>query len=204
MRSIKPMPIVNFRRFSAPGIDTSKAEKILLNKMLYEDEIQLVLIKLEAAIKQIKDDPDTTQRITNDVKELKTKLETIIFWELHQSDDQKPSEEEAASYEFMQKQEKVRELQLKKLMTIAKSKFYMLKVNYPAIFDKVEADSIQGRESFEPRMSQEDKFAEAQTDSADEFESLSEHERVKQEILKNLKKPVKNLDEEFEDLDSPE
>jgi hypothetical protein len=40
--------------------------------------------------------------------------------------------------------EKVNELKLKKLMTVSKSKFYMLKVNYSKIFEQVDFESADG------------------------------------------------------------
>lgn len=48
-------------------------------------------------------------------------------------------------------QEKVRELKMKKLVTVAKSKFYMLKVNYSAIVEQVsnEAGSPPAEEAEE-------------------------------------------------------
>jgi len=47
-------------------------------------------------------------------------------------------------------------------MTVAKSKYYMLKVNYPQIFDQIEADSIQGRDEIDNELRPEDKVAETQ------------------------------------------
>jgi hypothetical protein len=42
------------------------------------------------------------------------------------------------------KQDKFRELQLKKLMTISKSKYYMLKINHSKIFEEVDFEQADG------------------------------------------------------------
>jgi hypothetical protein len=42
------------------------------------------------------------------------------------------------------KQEKFRELQMKKLMTVSKSKYYMLKINYAKIFEEVDFEEADG------------------------------------------------------------
>jgi len=55
------MPLVQTRPFS--DINTADTEKILLNKMRYEDEIQLVLTKLATAVSMIQDDPSSKDRI---------------------------------------------------------------------------------------------------------------------------------------------
>ena len=55
----------------------------------------------------------------------------MIFWE----GDKDPS---LLSDDEWMDQEKKREFQMKKLMTVSKSKYYMMKVNYKAIFEEVD------------------------------------------------------------------
>mmetsp|Transcript_13195 Transcript_13195/g.20559 ORF Transcript_13195/g.20559 Transcript_13195/m.20559 type:complete len:122 (+) Transcript_13195:419-784(+) len=88
-------------------------------------------------------------------------------------------------------------------MTIAKSKYYMLKVNFAPVFEKVEFDSQQGRQDILDLPSTEDRFAETTQDKMNKPE-MSEAQKKRADLLSNLRKPVKNLDEEFEDLDTPE
>jgi hypothetical protein len=64
---------------------------------------------------------------------LKEEFQRLVFWEQHpEFKDMKD-----LSDEDWLKQEKARELKMKKLVTIAKSKFYMLKVSYPKVVEQV-------------------------------------------------------------------
>lgn len=61
---------------------------------------------------------------------MEEKFGSMIFFETE--NESKLTDEEWAQ------NEKVRELQMKKLMTVTKSKFYMLKINYSKIFKLVD------------------------------------------------------------------
>lgn len=54
--------------------------------------------------------------------------------------------------------EKANELKLKKLMTVSKSKFYMLKVNYSKLYEQVDFESADG--GFDEAASAESEAAE--------------------------------------------
>lgn len=75
--------------------------------------------------------PEDTRkdRIKQDIVSLHKQLEELVFWEEQVPDDAKMSDQEW--YQL----EKVNELKVKKLMTVSKSKFYMLKVNYSKILE---------------------------------------------------------------------
>ena len=70
-------------------------------------------------------------RLQKDVSEIEQKFADMVFWE-GESDTSKLTDEEWSQ------NEKNRELQMKKLMTVTKSKYYMLKVNYNKIFTQVD------------------------------------------------------------------
>lgn len=66
-----------------------------------------------------------------DVQDIEQQFANMVFWE-GDTDTSKLTDEEWS------KNEKARELQMKKLMTVTKSKYYMLKVNYNSIFTQVD------------------------------------------------------------------
>ena len=88
---------------------------------------------MERATKLIGEDPKTA-RVNQDIEALRTQLQESVFWE----DQQELSDEDWL------KVEKERELKMKKLMTVAKSKYYMLKVNNSKIFEKVDFEEADG------------------------------------------------------------
>jgi len=65
---------------------------------------------------------------------MEEKFGSMIFFETE--NESKLTDEEWAQ------NEKVRELQMKKLMTVTKSKFYMLKINYSKIFKLVDFEKL--------------------------------------------------------------
>ena len=46
---------------------------------------------------------------------------------------------------------------MKKLMTVAKSKFYMLKINFPKIFEAVDHEEADGSYDLPPQQEQSEK-----------------------------------------------
>ena len=66
-----------------------------------------------------------------DVQDIEQQFSDMVFWEGDTDTSQLTDEE-------WSKNEKARELQMKKLMTVTKSKYYMLKVNYNSIFTQVD------------------------------------------------------------------
>lgn len=103
------------------------------NKYKYESEIKGVISKMDRAVSLIKlegqSNPQRLQKIETDLHQITEAWQDRIFWE--EIDPSKSDED-------WHKEEKLRELKMKKLMTVAKSKFYMLKINYPKIFEAVE------------------------------------------------------------------
>ena len=72
-------------------------------------------------------------RLQGDLAGLETQFKDIIFWE----GDQDTS---SLSDQEWQTMENKRELQMKKLMTVGKSKYYMLKINYKSVFDQIDSE----------------------------------------------------------------
>lgn len=94
---------------------------------------------MERAVTLIKKmDTETKQKLNKyeaDLEYLKTAWSERIFWE---------EIDESVSDEDWHKEDKVREMKMKKLMTVAKSKYYMLKINYPRVFEYIESEQADG------------------------------------------------------------
>jgi len=91
----------------------------------------LALIQAEGHTSE--DDKARIERLQKDLKDLYAQFQKLVFWE--EQDGAKGVAD--LTDEEWTTQEKVRELKMKKLVTVAKSKFYMLKVNYAAIVEQV-------------------------------------------------------------------
>lgn len=81
--------------------------------------------------------------MNSDLENISKQFEKIVFWEKDKSELQLNDEE-------WLKQEKFRELQMKKLMTVSKSKYYMLKINYAKIFEEVDFEEADGNVDVQP------------------------------------------------------
>lgn len=81
--------------------------------------------------------------MNSDLENISKQFEQIVFWEKDKSELQLNDEE-------WLKQEKFRELQMKKLMTVSKSKYYMLKINYAKIFEEVDFEEADGNVDVQP------------------------------------------------------
>ena len=71
------------------------------------------------------------KKLQTDIVDLKQQLQDLVFMDVQEDDD----------YEAKEKQ---RELQLKKLMTVSKSKYYMLKVTNPKVIEEVDFEQADG------------------------------------------------------------
>jgi len=91
------------------------------------------LALIEAQGHKSADDEARIMRLQKDLKDLYVQFQNLVFWE--EQDGAKGVAD--LTDEEWTTQEKVRELKMKKLVTVAKSKFYMLKVNYSAIVEQV-------------------------------------------------------------------
>ena len=137
----------------------------------------LALIQAEGHTSE--DDKARIERLQKDLKDLYAQFQKLVFWE--EQDGAKGVAD--LTDEEWTTQEKVRELKMKKLVTVAKSKFYMLKVNYAAIVEQV---------SDQTASSPEEETEEAPAAKLNiNFEAQNAEEGV-------------NVMEEAEDLDSPE
>ena len=133
------MKNINHRKFSSqPDQEDSSP---FSNKFKYEAEIKSVLSKMERVYNIISvqhPEDQRRERIKQDLDSLQKQLEDLVFWEEKLPEDTKMSDQEW--YQL----EKVNELKVKKLMTVSKSKFYMLKVNYSKILEQVDYEQADG------------------------------------------------------------
>ena len=184
------MKNINHRQFSSqPDQEDSSP---FSNKFKYEAEIKSVLSKMERVYNIISvqhPEDQRRERIKQDLESLQKQLEELVFWEEKLPEDTKMSDQEW--YQL----EKVNELKVKKLMTVSKSKFYMLKVNYSKILEQVDYEQADG--SFD-------------ADDAQKADRLSKDLRredaasnQKNDMLERLKAPI-NVQESSENLNSEE
>jgi hypothetical protein len=123
----------------------------------------------------------------------------MIFWEEENSKEMSKLTDD----EWLD-QEKKRELQMKKLMTVSKSKYYMLKVNFKKIFDEVDfelADNTNEENGFaKPADMDERLHNDLKRSDIDKTNMTSQ-----QELLNKLKNPKYiNVSETSENLLSDE
>lgn len=74
-------------------------------------------------------------RLRKDLEDLEGQLEQIVFYE----DDKTLTDEQWA------KQERDRELATKKLMTVANSKWFMMRVSYAKLFESIDFEQADGK-----------------------------------------------------------
>ena len=111
-------------RHSARFFSTTASASINA-RLMYEREIRQTLNKLERVVSFIPE-PDQQKKTSEDLDRLSEQFSALVF-----ADNPKNEEETT-------KQEK----DMKKLLTITKSKFYMLRVNFPKAFEvSVDRDS---------------------------------------------------------------
>ena len=131
---------------------------------------------MERATELIGEDPKTA-RVSQDIEALRAQLQESVFWE----DQQELSDEDWL------KVEKDRELKMKKLMTVAKSKYYMLKVNYSKIFEKVDFEEADGNR-LEQDLKREEPVAQkqAEVNISESAENLNSEEQIqmREKIIK--------------------
>ena len=156
------------------------------NKYVYESEIKTVLSKMDRAANLIGTSDPKMDRVLSDISDLKKQLQDSVFYE----NSTTLTDEEWAQ------QEKDRELKLKKLMTVAKSKYYMLKINYSKIFEKVDFEAADG--SFESssrletdlkREEKKDEKSTASINVSETSENLNSEEQIqmREKIIQNDK-----------------
>lgn len=127
-------------------------------------------------------------KLQKDLEELKEEFQNIVFWE--QQDGFKGMDE--LSDEEWIKQEKLRELKMKKLATVAKSKFYMLKVSYASIVDQVSDEDVNNAEMTEEKATDLNIRFESQEPGA--VNVLEEAENLESAEQKELRKQVYEKD----------
>lgn len=172
----------------------------MANKYQFETQIRSVIAKMHRALELIhaqhKGDR-RVERIQSDLTELEDQLQKIIFWEEGHNLKDMESEEWLTL-------EKKRELQLKKLMTVTKSKYYMIKVNFKAIFDQVDfevADQSrdQSDQAYDPNEMSSSERIEKDLKRSDLDKGRVQSSQ--EDILRRLKNPI-NISQSSEDLDS--
>ena len=93
-------------------------------RLMMEREIRSTLARLERLIQVVPSEDQRVKKAIVDHTELRTKFQSIVFDESAQTGPEMSEEELKTHLRAM-------ELRTKKLMTVAKSKYYMLKVNFP-------------------------------------------------------------------------
>ena len=155
---------------------------------MYERDIRGLLSKLERLTALI---PDEAQRLksTSDLESFTLQFQTLVFEE--------------------EQDELKRERDFKKLLTVAKSKFYMLRVNYPKAFETVDSEAV---DSFKSEEADYDPLADKSGRAEKQFSSqpesavdLDEEEgegnrRKRAEVIAKDQLRSKALDEETANL----
>ena len=156
------------RDFSIQQEDDDELRNSLMsNKYKYGSEIKGVISKMDRAVALIKregqSNPQRLKKIEGDLHQITEAWQDRIFWE--EIDPSKSDDD-------WHKEEKVRELKMKKLMTVAKSKFYMLKINFPKIFEAVEYEEADGSYELPPQQEQTEQVQEEEEVGDTRFEKL--------------------------------
>lgn len=104
----------------------------LNSKIMYEREIRSTLSKLDRVVAFIPE-PAQKKKTLDDLAILNDQFKDLIFTEMSTETDQQALQEK----------------NMKKLLTVAKSKFYMLRVNFPKAFEiSVDKDYIAENDIF--------------------------------------------------------
>lgn len=96
--------------------------------MMMETEVRKALNKLQRLAEIIPQDDPRAIKAKKDFIAMNEQFSDIMFAESEQFAEKKDSDESDADFE--QKMKKL-ELKTKKLMTVTKSKYFMLKANFP-------------------------------------------------------------------------
>jgi len=92
---------------------------------MMESQIRESLAKLDQLIQLIPDGDPRTTKAKTDLAEMNTQFGEVVFVEQLERPEGVAVEEQEA------KESEVREMRTKKLMTLVKSKYFMLKANFP-------------------------------------------------------------------------
>ena len=120
--------------FKLQQFSFSLSSQSINSKLLYEREIRSTLSKLDRVVYHIPEGPQRVKTI-EDLKRLSEQFRDLIF-----------GDETITSEEEMVKSEK----DMKKLLTVTKSKFYMLRVNFPKAFETIVDREINQGEEYDP------------------------------------------------------
>ena len=104
-------------------------------RLMMEREIRSTLARLERLIQVVPADDHRVKKAIVDHTDLQAKFQSIVFDEGVQADSEMSAEE-------LQTHMRGMELRTKKLMTVAKSKYYMLKVNFPKQAELVDNEPL--------------------------------------------------------------
>ena len=114
-------------------------------RLMMEREIRSTLARLERLIAVAPSEDQRVKKAILDHTDLTSKFQNILF------DENIPNDEEMTP-EVIQSHQRGMELKTKKLMTVAKSKYYMLKVNFPKLAELVDNDVLINDDETEPEL----------------------------------------------------
>ena len=119
MAQLQRVRLVSMNRFQFASVFSDDIGA----RLKMEREISHTLTKLQRLSALMPKEDPRTARALNDHSELKDKFQKVVF-----AEDQL---DESETEEMNTIKRRELELQTKKLMTVVKSKYYMLKVNFP-------------------------------------------------------------------------
>ena len=111
------------------------------NKFIMEKQIRESLAKLQRLSQLIPDDDPRTAKARTDYEELHEQFGQIMFEEENEAEASAQEEEELTEHQAELEAQK-REMKTKKLMTVAKSKYFMLKANFPKQALQIDSEPI--------------------------------------------------------------
>ena len=100
------------------------------NRRIMQSQIRESLAKLEQLSNLIPEEDPRTIKARKDFEELHEQFGQILFQE-GEGDQGALSDNEEVTEAHLENQSQKEEMQTKKLMTVVKSKYYMLKANFP-------------------------------------------------------------------------
>ncbi|TNV73045.1 hypothetical protein FGO68_gene9940 [Halteria grandinella] len=171
----------------------------LNSKLMYERELRATLHKLERIATHIPEE-HTQKKTLDDLSHLSTQFRDLIF--LDDKFDPAQTEDQLLAQDLKIEQ------QMKKLLTVAKSKYYLLRVNHPGAFEgsRVDKEVTTEQMTDADELLKEKKRETIGTQgvqgapvAVDEDES-AENKQKREEIIRKDKKRLEAMDEQTKEI----
>eukprot|EP00347_Sterkiella_histriomuscorum_P022422 403338547 len=114
-------------------------------RLIYEREIRQNLAKIDLLTQRIPDQDQNKSRTLEDLRRFSQQFQNLLF-----SNDVavNPTQPQSTLDEQSDSQKEIKqEMEFKKLVTVTKSKFYMLKINYPKAFEEISKGDLNSGDS---------------------------------------------------------